>query len=86
MYLVASGTVEVDAAAGKVRLGEGDFFGELSLLTREPRSATVTAARSAALLILDADEFDRLLDRQPQVAAHVRDIVRGRSWPLARPG
>lgn len=52
-----SGTDRVYVAA----LGEGDFFGEFSLLTRKPRSATVEAQSDLVLLRLDRDSLDRLL-------------------------
>ena len=78
MYLIASGGVEVESATGKVRLEEGDFFGEMALLSREPRSATVTALRSTDLLILDADDFLRLVDRQPEIGARVKAVARER--------
>ena len=59
MYLVASGMVEVDASDGKVRLEEGDFFGEMALLTGERRTATVTAIKPTDLLVLDCEDFHR---------------------------
>ena len=62
MYLIASGRVEVESANGKVILEEGDFFGEMALISREPRSATVTALRPTDLLVLEADDFLRLVE------------------------
>ena len=79
MYLIASGSVEVESSAGKVRLQEGDFFGEMALLSREPRSATVTALRSTDLLVLDADDFLRLVDRLPEIGVRVRAVAKERS-------
>jgi len=79
MYLIASGGVDVESAAGTVRLGEGDFFGEMALLSREPRSATVTALRATDLLVLDADDFLRLVDRLPDLGARVRAVARERT-------
>jgi voltage-gated potassium channel len=79
MYLIASGGVEVESAASTVRLGEGDFFGEMALLSREPRSATVTALRATDLLVLDADDFLRLVDRLPDLGARVRAVARERT-------
>jgi CRP-like cAMP-binding protein len=84
MYLIASGRVEVASAAGNVRLEEGDFFGEMALLSREPRSATVTALRATDLLILDADEFLRLVDRLPDVGTKVRAVASERKLGPAR--
>lgn len=78
MYLIASGRVEVESASGKVRLEEGDFFGEIALLSREPRSATVTALRPTDLLVLDADDFLRLVDRLPDVGAKVHAVAKER--------
>ncbi len=71
--------MEVESATGKVRLQEGDFFGEMALLSREPRSATVTALRSTDLLVLDADEFLRLVDRLPEIGVRVRAVAKERS-------
>ena len=79
MYLIASGGVEVESATGKVRLEEGDFFGEMALLSREPRSATVTATRATDLLVLDADDFLRLVDRQPEIGGRVKAVAQGRT-------
>lgn len=79
MYLIASGTVDVDTSGGKVRLEEGDFFGEMALLTRERRTATVTAIKSTDLLVLDCDDFHRFIDRNPAIGAHVRAVAQGRA-------
>lgn len=85
MYLIASGMVQVDAPEGKVRLQEGDFFGEMALLTRERRTATVTTIRSTDLLVLDCDDFHRFIDRNPEVAAQVRAVAQEReSKPVAQ--
>ena len=87
MYLIASGAVEVEAPGGKVRLEEGDFFGEMALLTRERRTATVTATKSTDLLVLDCDDFHRFIDRNPEIGAHVRAVAQERTTgPVARAG
>ncbi len=46
MYFVASGEVEIRVMPEAIRLGAGDFFGELALLTGDPRNATVVAMRT----------------------------------------
>ena len=51
------------------RLGKDKSFGEMSILNREPRSATVVADTDVRILILNRDEFDRLLSNQPKMAA-----------------
>jgi voltage-gated potassium channel len=78
MYLIASGRVEVESVNAKVVLEEGDFFGEMALLSREPRSATVTALRATDLLVLDADDFLRLVDRLPDIGAKVHAVAKER--------
>ncbi|HTW99517.1 MAG TPA: cyclic nucleotide-binding domain-containing protein [Acidimicrobiales bacterium] len=49
-------------------LEAGDFFGEMALLDRGPRRATVVADGPVSLLVLDAREFGRLLDASPSIA------------------
>ena len=78
MYFIASGSVEVESSNDKVVLQEGDFFGEVALLSREPRSATVTALRSTDLLVLEADDFIRLVDQLPDVGEKVRAVANER--------
>src|SRR5579875_871983 len=48
--------------------GPGDFFGEMALLTKGPRSATITAMSDMELLVLSPAEFVSLLDDSPRVA------------------
>ena len=86
MYLIASGRVEVASTNGKVVLEEGDFFGEIALLSREPRIATVTAVRPTDLLVLDADDFLRLVDRMPDIGAKVQAVAKERKLGPPVPG
>jgi len=48
--------------------GPGDFFGEMSLLDRGPRRATIISDGPTLLLVLDSTEFARLLDSSPSTA------------------
>jgi cAMP-dependent protein kinase regulator len=58
---------------GRVReLGEGDFFGEISILTGKPRTATITAASDCDLLELDRAALDSITRTHPRV----RDVLR----------
>jgi CRP-like cAMP-binding protein len=83
MYLIASGRVEVESANGKVMLEEGDFFGEMALISREPRSATVTTLRPTDLLVLEADDFLRLVDRIPDIGTKVQAVAKERRVGVA---
>ncbi|MFL6247057.1 MAG: cyclic nucleotide-binding domain-containing protein [Thermoanaerobaculia bacterium] len=75
MYLIASGEVKVftrgtGAGGGSLylaRLGEGDFFGEVSVLTGKPRTATITASQRTELLRLDKEKLDGLLSKYPGI-------------------
>ncbi len=78
MYFIASGEVEIELADGTRRLGAGHFFGEVAVLRRARRSATVRATTRTRLLVLDADDFHDLLSKQPELAGRLRDVVQER--------
>ena len=52
---------------GKVirRISAGDFFGEISMIDRQPRTATVTAETDGTLLVVNSRSFNHLLDTTP---------------------
>ena len=52
-------------------LGPGDFLGEISLVTGEPRTATVTTRSDARLLVLSAQGFRSLVGRSPHIKRRV---------------
>ena len=68
LYLISRGEVEVLNDSGNVvaTLGEGDFFGEISLLTSAPRNATVRAKSFCDFFVLDKSDFTRVLRDRPQ--------------------
>jgi voltage-gated potassium channel len=68
MYFIASGEVEVDLPGKKVRLGEGDFFGEMALLGNRQRSANIMTTELSRLLVLDLVDFHVLMARHPDLA------------------
>ncbi|TAN78996.1 MAG: cyclic nucleotide-binding domain-containing protein [Magnetospirillum sp.] len=61
MYFIVSGQVEVKGKAGTFILKTGDFFGEIALIERCPRTATVKAISRCQLLILDARDFHKFV-------------------------
>jgi CRP-like cAMP-binding protein len=82
-FVIESGTLEVEQNGTVVAaLGPGEFFGEAAILSGERRSATVTAATEADLLVLFGTEF-RILERDwPAIAARIADTMAERT-PLA---
>jgi voltage-gated potassium channel len=78
MYFIAGGGVDIDLNGKHIRLGIGHFFGEIAVLRRARRSATVTAITRTNLLVLDAGDFHALMDQEPRIAARVHAVVRDR--------
>jgi len=83
-FVIVDGQVEVvrrDEEGGPetpvAQLGVGDFFGEMALLDRAPRSATVRALSPVETYTLAADEFQRMLERPP-THARLRATARRR--------
>lgn len=71
-HLIISGRAKVLAGKKNIaNLGPGDFFGELSLIDRGPRTATVVAQTKLKTLSLVSWEFMPLLDRNPAMARKI---------------
>jgi len=79
MYFIAAGEVEVALKKEKLRLGVGQFFGEVAVLRRVRRSATVTAVTRTSLLVLSAQDLHALMQRDHRIAARVKDVVEKRA-------
>jgi len=81
MYLIHRGQVELwvfDADKTRVTLGtfgEGEFFGELSLLDAEPRSATATTTTDAEVLTIDREDLRLLFTQKPDAALDVLTVL-----------
>jgi small-conductance mechanosensitive channel/CRP-like cAMP-binding protein len=74
MYIVASGRVHVVLAAGQSRVATiepGGYFGEMSLLTGAPRSATVVAEGDVRVLEIGAEVFRQLGEASPHIVEQV---------------
>ena len=78
MYFIAAGEVEVALKKKHLRLGVGQFFGEVAVLRRARRSATATAITRCNLLVLDAGDLHALMSRDPRVASRVKDMIQKR--------
>lgn len=68
MYFIVSGEISIELKPKALSLGPGDFFGEMALITGEPRTATAIARVHCELLHLDLADFRHLEARHPEVA------------------
>jgi CRP/FNR family transcriptional regulator, cyclic AMP receptor protein len=77
-YLIAEGSVDVKKGDKSIaQLSKGQFFGELSLLDKQPRSATVVALEPTRCLIMTAWVWSGFLETQPKLAVPVmRELAR----------
>jgi len=81
LFIIISGIVKVVIPNPDGRekilalLGEGDCFGELSILNGEPTSAAVEAIENTKVLIIDGDDFRDLLSQNPNLCLNVIRII-----------
>jgi CRP/FNR family cyclic AMP-dependent transcriptional regulator len=81
-FVLLDGTAEVKKNRRRVNtLGPGDFFGEIALVSREPRTATVIATSPVRALVITDRSFRRLLDDAPQVQTKVMEAMAQRLAP-----
>lgn len=84
LFVVSGGQVKVVLIGEDGRevilsvLSEGDFFGEMSLIDDEPRSAHVIAMKDSRLLVLRRDDFQQQIQLLPSIALKVLKVLVGR--------
>ncbi|WP_414661900.1 cation:proton antiporter domain-containing protein [Horticoccus sp. 23ND18S-11] len=80
VFFISSGEVEVVPrnASNKIKLGPGAFFGEMALITGEPRSADVTALDFCKFLTLSQRDFRRFIRKFPAMREQVEAMARER--------
>lgn len=85
LFLIVGGTVKVFTRAEDganlplAELGPGDFFGEVSLLTGKPRTATITAGTKVSAIELDRAAVDEIAQEHPEVLTTLDDFCRQRA-------
>ncbi len=85
LFLVAEGalmvemTLEDDTTVEVGRLGAGDFFGEMALLTGEPRGATVTTITPSQVLEITKEDFATIIHEFPEIADDLSKILTRRT-------
>jgi monovalent cation:H+ antiporter, CPA1 family len=78
VYFVASGAVEVRLPGQHIQLGSGSFFGEMALLTRQPRTADVVALTFCRLLVLRKSDFEKFMVENPDARAEINRVALAR--------
>ena len=85
MFFIVSGEVEVRIQPQPIRLGPGQYFGEIALLREVPRTATIVSVTECELLVLSAADFRRLLEEYPALKESIRDLAERRVGQEAPP-
>lgn len=90
MFVIVRGSVKVQIPSGTVQrtintLGAGDFFGEMSLLTGEPRTATVVAEDETEVLQIRKNAIKPIFEHNPELLTVVSEIIEERRAVLAPP-
>ena len=75
-FVLLEGNADVRRKKRKVKtLGPGDFLGEIALVTKTPRTATVTTTTPVRALVVSEQNFRRLLERSPDVQIKVLEAL-----------
>ena len=87
LYVVRSGrvAVRIDTRGGHreiATLSPGQFFGEMSLMTGESRTATVVAKSDVECYIVEKDAFQQILEEKPELAGVISEILAQRQVTL----
>ena len=86
MFVICKGRVRVLLEPGKTEVAQldaGGFFGEMSMLTGDPRTATVSAITDCVVMELTVDAFRRFVLEQPGVLSQITEAVETRRRELA---
>jgi voltage-gated potassium channel len=79
MFFIVSGEVEIQVEPKPVRLGSGEFFGEMALVTGATRNATVVTTEATRLLVLDIADFRALASAKPELLDVIHQEAERRS-------
>jgi len=87
MYVIQSGEVVVRLGVDGVErevatLGPGKFFGEMSLMTGEPRRATCAAKSDTTCYVVDKAAFHRVLELKPRIIEEISTVLGERQSAL----
>jgi CRP/FNR family cyclic AMP-dependent transcriptional regulator len=81
-FVLVKGEAEVTKDGMRINtMKEGDFFGEIALVTKMPRTATVTATSDVDVLVITERAFDNLLKKSPEIGRGVAEALAERIAP-----
>jgi CRP-like cAMP-binding protein len=81
-FVLVEGTADVERGGKKVAsIGPGDFFGEIALIAKTPRNATITTTSPVRALVITDRAFRQLLDHSPHIAVGVLTALAERLAP-----
>lgn len=81
-FVLLKGEADVTRGGEKINtMREGDFFGEIALVTKMPRTATVTATSDVDVLVITERAFDNLLKKTPDIGRAVAQALAERVAP-----
>jgi CPA2 family monovalent cation:H+ antiporter-2 len=75
VYFISEGQVEVSVGGRRIKLGPGDFFGEMALISGLPRSADVTALDYSKFATLSRRDFRQFLSRYPDIRDQIATLA-----------
>lgn len=78
MYFIVNGVVEGQSHGHPFVLRAGDFFGEIAMVQRLPRTATVRAQARTQMLVLEARDFQRFVTHYPELLTIIRETATAR--------
>jgi CRP-like cAMP-binding protein len=81
-FVLLEGEAEVTKGGQRINvMRDGDFFGEIALVTKMPRTASVTATKNVRVLVITERDFSALLKRSPEVSRGVAEALAERVAP-----
>jgi CPA2 family monovalent cation:H+ antiporter-2 len=75
VYFISKGEVEVAVVGRQIKLGAGEVFGEMALISGQPRSADVTALDYSEFAVLSGRDFRQLLRKYPDIRSQVVSLA-----------
>jgi CRP-like cAMP-binding protein len=81
-FVLLDGSADVNQKGKRIAtLGKGDFLGEIALVTKLPRTATVTTTSPVRALVITDRDFSALLKRSPQIGQGILEALGERLAP-----